>query len=170
MLNREEELVDIKYFIAPVSQQEDPDGYSRQLGFLNRVRSTSLTEVHLGKLMKRPLGRIHITCPSCGHQEAVMLKCPKCSREISVRQCYKLNEKGVDVQMAMAIILDTDSYDTILLFSNDADFTPALKHIVALGKKAVYCSFPRMPTGELLQACSENRIIKREDVESRAEK
>ena len=164
-----EKVVRILYFTAPVNQQEDSLGYRAQQRFLSHVRKTALTEVHLGKLVKRSLNRIHIECPKCGHQEASELKCPKCQREINVRNCFKLTEKGVDVRLAMAMLLDAldNKYDKALLFSSDADFSPTAKYLVkSLKKEVVYCRFPGQATNELLQTCSEDRIITKEAVEA----
>lgn len=164
-----EQLVKIRYHTSPVNQQEDPEGYRNQQRFLDHVRRTPLTEVTLGKLVKRPLNRIHIECPSCGHQEALELKCPSCGRSIEVTKCFKLTEKGVDVHLAMAMLLDAleNRYDVALLFSSDADFSPAVKYIIkTLKKSAVYCRFPGQATNELLNSCSDNRIIIRDAVEA----
>ncbi len=169
LLDDAEALVQVRYFSAPVNQQEDPEGYKRQQRFFANLRKTPLVELNLGKLVKRPLNRIHISCPVCGHQEAEELRCPVCNRIIPITQCFKLTEKGVDVHLGMTMLLDAidDRYDVALLFSSDADFSPTIRYITKkLGKAVVYCKFPGKTTSELLKVCSEWRDITRADVEN----
>jgi len=162
LISGSEKLVQVQYHTAPLNRQEDPVGYRRQQQFLTFVRKTPLVEVRLGRLVKRPLRKIHIECPVCGHKEAEELKCPGCAHILPIRRFHKLTEKGVDVRLAMSMLLDAlDSlYDAALLFSNDADYSPAIKYIVnTLHKDVIYCRFPGRATSELLQVCSANRII-----------
>ncbi len=162
-----EKLVRIKYFNSPVNKQENPNGYSAQQRFFERIRATPLTTVFLGNLVPRPLNRIHIKCVSCGHQIVDTLTCPKCDREIKNHQCRKLSEKGVDVNLAIQMLLDAidDKYDIALLFSADADFSPAIEYIVnKLKKSVVYCNFPTPVTYKLIQCCSEKRMITKDIV------
>ena len=159
---KKEKLNRIKYFNSPVNQQENPEGYISQQKFLGKVKATPLTTVYLGNLVPRPLNKIHINCITCGHQIADTIKCPKCNRDIKNYQCRKISEKGVDVNIAVQMLLDAidDKYDVALLFSADADFAPAIEYIVKkLKKEVVYCRFPSPKTYKLLQTCSDNRII-----------
>jgi uncharacterized LabA/DUF88 family protein len=165
ILRDDETLAGVSYFTSPVNQQEDQEGYKKQQRFLSFVKNLPLTRIHFGKLVKRPLHRIHINCGICGHQEATELKCPKCKKTLALRDCYKLTEKGVDVRMAMAMLLDglENKFDCLLLFSSDADFSPAVQYIIKrLKKDAIYCKFPGKATSELLQSCTESRTITKE--------
>ena len=114
------------------------------------------------------LNKIHINCPVCGHQKADCLKCPKCGKDIDINRCFKHTEKGVDVKLAINMLLDAlnDNYDAAFLFSADADYVPAIKHIIKkLKKDVVYCYFPGNRTVELMQTCSGKRLITLEMVE-----
>ena len=57
---KSEELVRIRYFIAPVNQQESLEKYSAQQKFLNNLIKTPLLDLYLGKLVRRPLKNINI--------------------------------------------------------------------------------------------------------------
>ena len=163
-----EELIKIKYFNCPISQQEDPMKYKEQMRFFQKIRATPLLELYLGNLVKRNLKKININCSKCRHQQAEHLKCPICKKEINITNCYKYTEKGVDVKLAVHLILDAldNKYDIALLFSNDADYCPAIKHIVAkTGKEIIYCHFPMPKTNDLIKTCSSNRLITKEMVE-----
>ncbi len=159
---KQEEIKQIFYFNTPLNSQDDPGKYAQQQRFFAKVRATPFTKFIPGNFVRRPLGKIHINCKQCGHQHSDTLKCPKCSCEIPVSSCSKITEKGVDVHLAIKMILDgiDDNYDIVLLFSGDADFSPAIQYIVnKLNKQVIYCCFPRPKTSQLRQVCSSMRII-----------
>jgi uncharacterized LabA/DUF88 family protein len=163
-----ESLQQIKYYNSPINQQDDPAGYAKQLKFFGRLRSTPLVQVLLGNLRKRPLNKININCLNCGFQRAESIQCPVCKKLIDVRNCFRYSEKGVDVQLAIDLLLDAmnNKYDVAFLFSSDADFVPAIHHIVKkLKKDVMYCHFPKPRTDALRIACSESRQITQDMVD-----
>ena len=164
-----EELIRIRYFVAPVNQQECPDMYAAQQRFFHMLRKTPLLDIELGKLMSRPLNNINIDFADCGIQRSEELQCPSCKRTIRLNNTYKTTEKGVDVSMAIHLLLDAlkNKYDVAFLFSSDADFCPSIRHIIReLGKEIIYCRFPNPKTFELIQYCSSCRVIKKEFIEN----
>lgn len=166
---KNEDLIKINYFNSPVNQQENPEAYVKQQKFFVRLRNTPLMEIFLGSLVKRPLSKINVNCVCCGHQRCNCLKCPKCNNEIDVQNCFRYTEKGIDVKLAIQLLLDAlnNKYDIALLFSGDADFSPVIKYITEhLNKQVVYCHFPHSKTSELLQVCSRNKLITKEMVEN----
>jgi len=163
-----EEIIKIKYFNCPISRQEDAEAYAQQQKFFEKIKKTPLLQLLTGKLVKRRLKKINIQCISCEHQKADCIKCPKCGREINVENCFKYTEKGVDVKLAVNLLLDAifDKYDIALLISSDADYVPAIKYIVKeLKKDVIYCHLPNPKTSELIQTCNGNRLITKEMVE-----
>jgi uncharacterized LabA/DUF88 family protein len=163
-----EELIRIKYFTAPVNQQECPELYASQQKFFHKLKTTPLMDVKLGSLVKRKLNKINIVCPDCGNQKSEVLNCPKCENTVNVRNTYKTTEKGVDVGLAINLLLDAlnNKYDIAFLFSSDADFCPAIRHIIKeLGKEVVYLHFPKPRTYELLDCCSSSKLITKEIIE-----
>ncbi|MFH1294886.1 MAG: NYN domain-containing protein, partial [Candidatus Aenigmatarchaeota archaeon] len=124
-----EKVIKIKYFNCPLNQQEYPSIYKKQQKFFEDLKKTTLVELLLGNLVKRPLGKINIDCPSCSHQRSESLNCPKCKRRINVKRCFKYIEKGVDVKLATQMLVDAmdDKYDIALLFSSDSDYCPAIR-------------------------------------------
>lgn len=164
-----EDLVKIKYFNSPVSQQENPRSYSKQQKFFEALKKTPFLEFFLGRLVKRPLNKLNINCVfGCGHQKADYIKCPKCNKDIDITKCYKSTEKGVDVKLAIHMLLDAlkNKYDAAFLFSGDADYCPAIKYIVKeLKKEVIFCRFPSPKTNELIKECSDYRLLTKEMVE-----
>lgn len=162
-----EKIVKIKYFNCPLSQQDYPENYPKQQKFFEDLRKTPLVELLFGNMVKRPLGKININCPVCGHQKSESLNCPLCKRRIDIKQCFKFIEKGVDVKLAIQMLVDAtdDKYDTALLFSSDADYSPAIKYIIkTLNKGIIYCYFPYRKTNELMQVCTGKRLITKDMV------
>jgi len=163
-----EELIKIKYFNCPISQQENQEAYIKQQKFFANLRKTPMLQLLFGDLVKRHLNKININCPICGHQKADYLKCPKCKKEMELIKCFRYTEKGVDVKLAINLLLDglDNKYDVALIFSSDGDYSPAIRYVVKqLKKEVVYCYFPNPKTSELIQACSSNRLITKEMVE-----
>lgn len=163
-----ENLIKIKYFNSPVSQQEDKEAYKKQQKFFENLRKTPFTSVFLGRLVKRPLKKININCPKCGYQKSDCLKCPGCQKEIDIKNCFKYTEKGVDVKLAITMLLDSsqDKCDILLLFSGDGDYAPAVEYIVKkLGKDVVYCHFPSPKTSVLIKVSTNSILITKEMVE-----
>jgi len=143
--------------------------YASQQKFFNKLRATPLLDLVFGKLVSRKLHRININCPTCNLQKAEELQCPKCENKVLLSNTFKTSEKGVDVSLAIDLLLDAlkDKYDVALLFSSDADFCPAIKYILKeLSKEIIYCRFPFPQTGELIQCCSGVRIITKDIIES----
>tara|TARA_Y100000310_G_scaffold61798_2_gene57041 strand:- start:515 stop:1144 length:630 start_codon:yes stop_codon:yes gene_type:complete len=163
-----EDLVKINYFIAPVNQQERPELYKRQQKFFRQIDKNPLIKIYLGRLVSRPLNKINIICNSCGIQQAGELSCPKCNKKVKLNKTYKSTEKGVDVNLAINLLLDAldNKYDLALLFSGDADFCPAIKYIIKnLNKEIIFCSFPKPRTNELIQCCSKTKKITKKILE-----
>jgi uncharacterized LabA/DUF88 family protein len=122
----------------------------------------------LGKLVRRNFGKIVVNCKYCGTIPARDVNCAKCARLISLDTSYKDVEKGVDVQIAMALLLDAinENFDVAYIVSSDADFVPVIKHVINICKKEViYCHFPRPFTSNLVQACSKTKLIEKELIE-----
>ena len=163
-----ENLIKIKYFNAPVNQQEAPTLYSRQQKFFAQIRKTPFLELILGRLVRRQINQININCPNCGKQQVEEVKCPTCDAKIDLKKTHKSIEKGTDVGLAIHLLLDAleDKYDVALLFSGDGDFSPAIKYIIRnLGKEIIFCCFPFPRTNELVQCCSDTRLITKDMVE-----
>lgn len=170
----DEEIIKIKYFNSPLNKQEEPLKYSEQMKFFDKLKKTPLMELDLGKLVKRPINKINVFCPNCGLKKIDNLSCPSCKREISIDSVYKASEKGVDVKIALGILVDAlnDEYDSAFLISGDSDFIPAIDFVQSkLNKKVIYCRFPKPKTRELMNVCSETRIITQDIItNSRPEK
>lgn len=79
----------------------------------------------------------------------------------------KMHEKGVDVNIAVDILVATyeDLCDYIILVSSDTDLLPAIKKAREKGKTVEYVGFSHQPSLAMVANCSESRLLKKEDLE-----
>ena len=77
------------------------------------------------------------------------------------------HEKGVDVQIAVDILVGTyeDFYDTIILVSSDTDLIPALAKACEMKKKVEYIGFSHKPSYGLIRYSDIRRLLTKEDIE-----
>lgn len=138
-------LVKILFYTAPVSQQEDKDGYAKQQRFLANIKQIHFLDLRLGRLAKREK----------------KFECSHCARESTFITHV---EKGVDVYIASDLLVHAfdDQYDTAILVSEDGDFVPAVQEAQRLSKKVENVYFR---PSHLSQRCNGFRKITREDIE-----
>jgi len=82
------------------------------------------------------------------------------------------HEKGVDVQIAIDIVVATyeDICDRIILVSSDTDLIPAIKKAQHKGKIVEYIGFSHLPSVAMVSRCRESRLITKEEIETFIEK
>lgn len=78
----------------------------------------------------------------------------------------KMHEKGVDVNVAVDILVATyeDLCDRIILVSSDTDLLPAIKKAKEKGKIVEYVGFSYQPSLAMVATCSESTLLKTEDL------
>ncbi|OIO66784.1 hypothetical protein AUJ68_00010 [Candidatus Woesearchaeota archaeon CG1_02_57_44] len=169
MLEDGEELNKIHFFSATVDRMEKPEVASSQQKFFAQLQRDSHVIMHTGKLVKRHLNDIWVQCSVCKKQLATDVNCPKCGRVVFLRNVERSVEKGVDVQLAITMLVDAlnDEYDVALLFSSDADMKPSVMYIIQKTEKEVdYCHFPKPFTGDLVNSCSGTRRMNQALIEA----
>ncbi len=106
------ELIKINYYIAPIEQFNNPDGYAKQQSFLDNLRKIPNLNIVFGRLEKRKReGKTYLV------------------------------EKATDVNLALDLVLDAQAneYDEAYLISNDGDFSGAVKAVIErFYKKLIY--------------------------------
>src|SRR3989338_9394451 len=110
-LSKDDDLVKINYYIAPVEQQENPKAYSQQQSFFEELRKIDKLNLIFGRLEKRRKDG----------------------------EVYHV-EKATDVNLALDLALDAQKgeYDKALLISNDGDFSGAVSAAVGFKRKVIY--------------------------------
>lgn len=78
----------------------------------------------------------------------------------------KMREKGVDVNIAVDILVATyeNTCDRIILVSSDTDLLPAIKKAKEKGKAVEYVGFSHKPSVAMVANCSESTLLKKEDL------
>lgn len=78
----------------------------------------------------------------------------------------RYHEKGVDVQMAVDILVGAyeNLYDRVLLVSSDTDLLPAITKAKTLGKTIEYVGFSHKPSFALIRHASLSKLLSKEDL------
>lgn len=78
----------------------------------------------------------------------------------------KMHEKGVDVNIAVDILVATyeNLCDRIIVISSDTDLLPAIKKSKEKEKIVEYIGFSHKPSLAMVANCSESRLLKKEDL------
>lgn len=109
----------VKYYTTTlqlVKTDEDMEKRSSEMIAWTALWTNHLTEqgievIKAGKLRARD----GIICKNCGHQEAVF------------------REKGVDVRLAVDLVVDSETDKTLVVWSSDADLLPAIEVVKSRG-------------------------------------
>lgn len=78
----------------------------------------------------------------------------------------KFHEKGVDVNMAVDILVAVyeNLCDNIILISSDTDLLPAIKKAREKGKKVEYIGFSHKPSLAMVANCNNSKLLSKEDL------
>ena len=78
----------------------------------------------------------------------------------------KYHEKGVDVHMALDILVNTyeRKVDKIVLVSSDTDLIPAIRLALTKGVQVEYIGFSHQPSVALKSCCPSSKILTQKDI------
>jgi uncharacterized LabA/DUF88 family protein len=78
----------------------------------------------------------------------------------------KFHEKGVDVHMAVDILINAyeNKVDKIIVISSDTDLLPATNHVRKLGKKIEYIGFSHQPSLAMVANSNSSRLLTKSDL------
>lgn len=84
-----------------------------------------------------------------------------------MRSDGKYHEKGVDVQMAVDLLVGAyeNKYDVAIIISSDTDLIPAIKKIKNLGKEVEYIGFAHKPSLALQTFANISRLVIKDELE-----
>jgi uncharacterized LabA/DUF88 family protein len=108
-LSQDNELIKIKYYIAPIGES-DPKKYSEQQKFFEKLKRIKNLSIVFGRLEKHK----------------------KDGKSFYV-------EKATDINLALDLVLDAidNVYDNALIVSNDGDFSGVISSVISRFKKKV---------------------------------
>lgn len=83
-----------------------------------------------------------------------------------LRTAGKLHEKGVDVNIAVDILVATyeNLCEHIILISSDTDLLPAVKKAKQKGKTVEYVGFSHQPSIAMVANCTKSRLLTKEEL------
>lgn len=78
----------------------------------------------------------------------------------------KYHEKGVDVNMAVDVLVATyeNLCEHIILVSSDTDLLPAIKKAKEKGKTVEYVGFSHQPSVAMVANCTKSRLLTKDDL------
>ena len=79
-----------------------------------------------------------------------------------------IREKGVDVQIAIDLVIDAaeDRYDTAIIVSSDTDLIPAIRYIKSKGKTVEHVGFSNAPSFGMIKESDVRVLLHKEQIES----
>ncbi len=79
----------------------------------------------------------------------------------------KIREKGVDVQIAIDLVIGAveDKYDTAIIVSSDTDLIPAIKYVRGKGKQVEYVGFSHAPSLGMIKESDDRILLLKEQLE-----
>jgi uncharacterized LabA/DUF88 family protein len=122
----------------------------------------STTMIDSNRKLKNSLNKEKITCIDGGRLKLRDSdKCGACGHKDR-----RFQEKGVDVRMAVDIILDSqqDHVSKQVLVSSDTDLIPAIKVVTNNGKDLVYVGFSDKLTFSLSREATETQTIRDQEI------
>ncbi len=80
----------------------------------------------------------------------------------------KIREKGVDVQIAIDLVIGAveNNYDTAIIVSSDTDLIPAIRYVKTRGKSVEYVGFSDGPSLGMIKESTDNILLLREQIEN----
>ncbi|MCH7823373.1 MAG: NYN domain-containing protein [Acidobacteria bacterium] len=144
MLLMGRELVEIRYYAAPLDQAAVPKLYASQQRYWANLRKAGV-KLKLGYMQDN-----FFECKKCGKKRQGIV-CPECKYEFA-----KVTEKGVDVHIAADLVYHASlsKFDWAYLNSSDGDLAGACERVRMLGKKVVYVCVPPIESTALKTACN----------------
>lgn len=116
-------LISIKYYNAPLNQNDDEEAYKKQQKFFEYLKTISKLDLYLGRLEKRPDNH-------------------KTEKGVDVK-----------IAIDLLVNAFKDNYDIAILISNDADFIPAIEEVQKIDKMVFYVGFSKMKSYHLKKIC-----------------
>lgn len=137
LLSKNDELIKIFYYNAPLLISEDKEKYWKQQKFFDKIRKSKIIELRLSRLQKR---------------------------KIKGTNKFYYVVKGDDINLAAEMVKEAyeGRYDIAILVSGDGDFVPAIKIVQERGKEVYNSYFKQSMSWELKQICDKSIRLTKE--------
>lgn len=108
-----------------------------QSSFMNYLQQQRIQFIKVGNLRARETEE----CSNCGHQT------------------WRLAEKGVDVGLAVRILLESNPDTEIVVVTSDTDLVPAFKAAKKAGARLMHVGFENRPIAALSHLANVTRVV-----------
>ena len=174
-LVKDDNLINIYFYVSPVQRQENSDKYSSQQKYFEKLKLVKRLELILGRLehrknlkmdkIKKDTQKLFLGIkPSLNPNQTKDFEELKLNIDDVLKYGNKV-EKGVDVNLAVDLVTLAfeNKYDVAMIISNDGDFVPAVKKAQAYGKKVYNVMFPECDAHHLTKICDKTIYINKID-------
>jgi len=174
-LVKDNNLINIYFYVSPVQRQENSDKYSSQQKYFEKLKLVKRLELILGRLehrrnlkmdkIKKDTQKLFLGIkPSLNPNQTKEFEELKSNIDDVLKYGNKV-EKGVDVNLAVDLVTLAfeNKYDVAMIISNDGDFVPAVKKAQAYGKKVYNVMFPQCDAHHLTKICDKTIYINKID-------
>lgn len=132
-LSKSRELVEARYYNAPLDRRHDPASYRRQQQFF-------------AALSRIPRFRVIL----CRMQRIL---------DPDGKPRYRVKDDDIHIAVDMVSLAYEDRYDTAILVSGDGDFLPAVDCIRRRGKAVENAYFSQRSSGALQHGCDRSLLL-----------
>ena len=174
-LAKDNNLINIYYYVSPINWQENPEKYSAQQKYFEKLKLVKRLELILGRLehrrnlkmdkIKKDTQKLFLGIkPSLNPNQTKEFEELRLNIDDVLKYGNKV-EKGVDVNLAVDLVTLAfeNKYDVAMIISNDGDFVPAVKKAQAYGKKVYNVMFPECDAHHLTKICDKTIYINKID-------
>lgn len=162
-ISKEYDLKKVYFYDAVKNSEKDPDGYSRQQKFHERLKRSHKNMIIRTRKLRYLVNITDDQIDSAAKRTGIIDSCKnKLKQFLMELNLIKLTkEKGVDVLLVVDAIEETKARtaDTLILLSGDADFVPAINLLKEYGMKTVNLHTYSGSSNELRNACHKHILI-----------
>jgi uncharacterized LabA/DUF88 family protein len=147
-----EKDVEIRFYGTRLKRYKNPPEIAEKSNIMidsqrrlrNSLNSQKIDFIESGKLKLRDSD----ICKKCGEQD------------------LRFQEKGVDVKIAVDMIIDAcdNTADRLVLISSDTDLLPATQNVITRGKEVVCVGFSDKLTKAIVVTATETQIIRDSEI------
>jgi uncharacterized protein (TIGR00288 family) len=162
-LSKKYELKKVYFYDSLKNSQKDPEGYSKQQSFHERLKKSHNMLVIRKRKLRYLVNITENQIQKAAEEAGIVDSCRKKLMQflINLNLIRLTKEKGVDVQLVVDAIEEARSHtlDTVILLSGDADFVPAIQLIKSYGVKTINLHTYYGSSAELRNTCDQHVLI-----------
>lgn len=145
----QKQAVDIKYYGTRIRVIRKPAYFNQRTKIINKSQ----------RRLRRNLLNQNIQFVNCGYLKLREHTCNLCGKLVQ-----SLQEKGVDVKLAVDLIANHKKGDSVYIASSDTDLIPAIREAMAKGIEVIYIGFDKHITASIYKSASKTIILRNHEI------